>query len=166
MMTDISSEPENRRYGFGSRGFWIAMAIVLAIPVVFAIAIVADPGSHPSLRKIEQHASVKFPESAKLLNSHGRTFLEIHILAKVEMDWDVVDEFISSLPETRSTMDDVDVGHLLHYDFDWWNPGSAKCFRAVKASGDDGERRHRIWRILISLDDPRKAVIYLEYARF
>lgn len=166
MTTNNSSTPKNRKRRFGSRGFWIALAIVLACPVVFIGAVFLDPGPHPSLQKIGSYASVKFPESARLVNSHGRSFLEIHIFAKVEMDRAEVDQFISSLPEPREAMDADEIALRCHGFFDWWNPGSLKRCRGIEITHDNPSGKSRRWTVLVGLDDPHKAVVYLHYGKW
>lgn len=137
---------------------------MIACPVILIGFALTDPGFRPRLRMIEKHASVKFPESTKLLNSYGRRFLEIHILAKVEMDRADVDQFISSLPEPRETVAEPDISYR-SYHFTWWNPSSARQPVAIEITSSD-DLRTTCWMVLVDSGDPQRAVVYLDYSRF
>jgi hypothetical protein len=120
--------------------------------------------SSPSLAEISEIACLRLPAGAEVLNSHYVKRWDGHMLfATVEFPRSGVDKFVKSLPRTnerqtsRSDIFRIDIQNREHPVGSWWNPESARKYIAVDYScgGQMG------LTILIRLDDPKRAVIYV-----
>jgi hypothetical protein len=132
---------------------------------------ILDYGDNIDLREIASSVGFSFPPSARLIHGVNSTFQDAQIDALVEMHQTDVEKFIKSALAARSTpgKDRVEVSETDRLSitnewvgWDWWGPDSAQRFRAV--SIDRAWRHGEILRILVDLDDPDRAKVYLSYA--
>ena len=120
--------------------------------------------SSPSLAEVSALAHVKFPAKARLLHSHFiRRWDNWDLYASIEIPRADVTRFAASLEAlpgcVSSRTDDLGVTGVEereHRPGPWWNPSSAERFIAAKA-GDTA--------LLISLDSPERALVYLFYVK-
>ncbi|MHB0998972.1 MAG: hypothetical protein ACYC27_06970 [Armatimonadota bacterium] len=121
---------------------------------------------NPGIERISEVTGVRFPRSAKLWNSFSYTSgaAPWMFLAQIEINKSDVEEFISLLPKVhmRSDTDRMSITDNCYkfYPVDdtvwkWWKPDSAKKFIALRVSHLSS------LGILISMDDPQRAVIYV-----
>ena len=121
----------------------------------------------PDLRKMQECTPLRFPPSRRLLYVCGETWLEDWFAAKVELDPADVPRLLASLPAgaRKSRKDRLGVTNKLstmESSPAWWDPDSARSFVAVNAELPLGgyDVLNRL-QLLVNLDDPRQAVVYL-----
>ncbi|MCK4323673.1 MAG: hypothetical protein KAW89_04030 [Armatimonadetes bacterium] len=155
---------------------WSKIGLVIALIAIVAILFVhhfrrvfGNVGtSAPPLEEISTLLSIQFPPSARLIHSYYTAWQDWALYAKVEIDRADVDRFIAALPspEKLSRTDRLLVTNVL-FDWSkhssWWDPDSARDFIAVEIHRgplpNSGE--FALVYLLINLDDPNQAVIYL-----
>ncbi|MHB0913314.1 MAG: hypothetical protein ACYC2Y_07705 [Armatimonadota bacterium] len=154
-----SSQARSKHYRHGCLSLFLLG--ILAFIVFFSVS---APWPHPPLWQVERVTSIRFPHSAKLLNSYGRFFLEVDVLAKVEMDKSDVDSFIKSLPVPMKLSSDTNQTiRLRNHTLEWWDPSTAKQFKLGHYEKPSEGSYVQYWTVIIRLDDPDKAVVYLDY---
>ena len=142
----------------------------LLLPVVLFVGLIGvrafiGPWPHPPLWQVERVANVDFPESARLLNSYGRWFMEVHVYAKVEIDAADVEPFIKSLPKSEpGVLLREPLAPISHVSWKWWTEaGKAKRYRIVQYGKAHGDATEINW-FLVDLDKPQKAIVYMCYS--
>ncbi len=143
-----------------------ALLPVILFVGLIGVRAVVGPWPRPPLWQVERVAKVDFPKSARLLNSYGRWFMEVHIYAKIEMDAADVEPFLKSLPQTERGVALYETrAPITHVSWEWWDPGKAKRYKIVQYGKAQGDATEINW-FLIDLDNPRKAVVYMCYSWF
>lgn len=119
----------------------------------------------PTLGMISRWTDLKFPLGSKLVDSKATVnFGDCHLLAKIEMDRSQVDAFTRSLPKSRMTRRCDVMRVSAHEDsLPWWEPFPARKYKDIFIHRDEDRGGFREWRMLIRLDDPHTAVLYLEF---
>ena len=160
---------------------WIAYIVIGALAVcivgfIIWFALVANPMAsyegNISLKEISDITGIKFPPTAKLLHGKNTGFADTTLDAELEIDRADVDSFVRSAKSAHATpgKDKVLISHKdrlgISNDKDgassWWKPDSCQRFIAITA--DRAWDHSESVSILIGLDNPKHAVIYLEYA--
>jgi len=117
-----------------------------------------------SLGEIAKLTGLRFPSSSKLVHGQNRSFEDSDLVAKIRINITELNKFIASLPPNRSVSrtDRLFIGNRTYSDVKWWNPDSSQRFIAIKAKG-----RHHAeqFNILIDLDDPQFAIVYLNWGK-
>ena len=160
-----ADERERRR----RRQYWLPQAVALGIlSVFFCWAFMASPFTRgifrsPSLKELSRALQIEFPESARLLKGKLLGMVGYTIYAKIEMDRADIDSFIASLPGSlsvsRGQRPDMDEQHA---QWEWWDPSSARDFVSIVGEYQlPGCTYPNRLRILIAMDDPERAVVYL-----
>lgn len=130
---------------------------------------------HPGLAQISAHTSLQFPPNARLVGSSFSTWLDYSLNATIELAHADVESFLASVPRPYEVSKED--RYFLSLDFEepwrmpsWWNPDAAQKFIAVKYEwmSPDGSRNERgIWdetlELLIDLDHPKRAVLYIRW---
>jgi len=153
-------------------GLAIALIAIVAILFVFVHhfrRVFGNVGTTaPPLEEISTLLSIQFPPSARLTHSYYTVWQDWFLYAKVEIDRADVDRFIAALPspEELSGIDRLFVINALsdwNKHASWWDPDSARDFIVVEIHRgpppNSGE--FDLLQLLINLDDPNQAVIYL-----
>ena len=142
---------------------------------VLLLCFVAWRHFHPGLAQVSAHTSLQFPPNAKLMGSSYVRWQGFSLRATVELDHADVESFLASVPrpcevakEDRSflTFGFEDTQHMPS----WWNPYAAQKFIAANyqwhsPDGSRNEKDHHweVLELLIDLDNPQRAVIYLDW---
>jgi len=149
-----------------SRRKWIGCLIfaVFGVLGLISLPVVLGPWPHPPLWQIERISSISFPSSARVLNSHGRWFMEISVWAKIEMDKSDMGSFISSLPASGVSSHHCQTPSLTNeLSGTWWDPETAKqtVYYESRAAGGNSTRNTVILILARNAADPRKVVVIL-----
>jgi hypothetical protein len=162
-----TQKPAKRHIGPSRWVLGCALPVVLFVGLVGVRALVG-PWPHPPLWQVERVAEVKFPKSARLLNSYGRWFMEVHVYAKVEIDAADVEPFIKSLPKSLTPYyQDNPRSPVSQLYRDWWDCSKARKYRILNYLKEPtDESRTEVHWFFIDLDNPQKAVVYLWYGWF
>jgi hypothetical protein len=117
-------------------------------------------GDNTSLSEISKATKLKFPASTKLLHGQNRGFADSEVIAKVSMKRSDLSKFFASVPATRHTSRTEKMTAADTYSgmVKWWKPNEARHFITIKAVGNG---RSETYDILVSLDDPHQAIVYL-----
>jgi hypothetical protein len=120
---------------------------------------------HPDLAFVSRVSHVTFPLGAKLLDSDmDKGFQGGTLWARVEMDSAALDMLLKSLPSVVAKSRNRRLDELSSDCFkdlgrpDWWDPDSARHFVDVLLA------RYPLCGIVVALDDPKKAIIYLVWS--
>ncbi len=119
----------------------------------------------PDVAYISMLTSLRFPSSAKLVNSRYDKSMSPggNLRAVVGIDRADVEPFVGSLSLKRpiSRDDRSEITRRKNYSLaPWWNPDSAHEFLAADV---DEDAVHSALKLLVGLDDPRRAVIYIMF---
>ena len=122
--------------------------------------------SRPNLERIEALTGISFPPSARLLGSYRSTPLVVDFYGKVGIDQSDVEAFIAgvrprSVITRKERIDGAQAYEKRSSAPDWWRPGSPRRFVSLQTMSPAAICTY----ILVSLDDPKRAVIYLHYER-
>ncbi len=127
--------------------------------------------SNPDLKSISELTSLEFPPSSRLEESQSLAWQGWELRAKVELDRADVHTFLDAFPSPHkeSSRDRLGVtndmaGSMMSVRdrrMRWWDPDSASTFTAATAKLDDGDTTKEL-RVLVALDDPKYAVIYVQ----
>ena len=162
--------PANRKSNSRPIGIGCLIFTVFGILGFIIFCIVSTPWPHPPLWQIERISSISFPSSARVLNSHGRWFMETDVWAKIEMDKADLKSFTSSLPASGVSSDYNRTQSLTNeLSSKWWDPETAKqtVYYESRKAGDSNSTRNTVTVILArNATDPRKVVVYFMYSRF
>lgn len=136
------------------------MALVVFVGYLFLHPNLGEP-QRPDVAYISKLTSLRFPSSTKLVNSQYDKSLcpGGNLYAVVEIDRADVEPFVESLSLKRPTSrtDRLEIGWGGSRPT-WWNPDSAHEFLAADV---DEYGVHSTLKLLVGLDDPRRAVIYI-----
>ncbi len=120
------------------------------------------------ITELSRHTSLEFPPSAKLLNFRHNWSGSLNVIqAEVEMYPADVDGFLQSLGEPKWISREHRFSNVTNRagdpgDRSWWNPDAARDFVAVEVHLPLKQyaQFHTVW-LLINLDDPDRAVVYV-----
>ncbi len=131
----------------------------------FRVEGMAWPSHRTCLWEVSRASSVRFPQSARLVNGYANfDAMSSMLLAKVEIDRVDVKEFIRSLPPSWGDKPSADASDLRRGngpagDFvypKWFTPPHQKCevFHPGVLQWDSTN-------VLVTLDDPKRAIVYV-----
>ncbi|HET6454121.1 MAG TPA: hypothetical protein VFI02_06930 [Armatimonadota bacterium] len=122
------------------------------------------PQSEPDLATITTLTSVRFPPSARLVESR----LSVHgvsedIWAKIEIDKVDVDKFIAPFPKDWRATGLSFAKYASHpKKLPWWHPDTGKKLLTFLTSGEVKDSSKLFTLMMqINMDDAKKATIYL-----
>lgn len=118
--------------------------------------------SPAELKECERVMQLKFPETSRPEGIFGMRWLDTVLNLKVSMNRGDVEEFLENSPFADTNLD-AGFRHVLKHDGDpdWWDPDTVQRFESGAATiEDDGVAE---LRILISHDDPQRALVYLTW---
>ncbi|MHB0998813.1 MAG: hypothetical protein ACYC27_06165 [Armatimonadota bacterium] len=143
--------------------------IVLGSMLFWSVYSIKHSYDHITLSEVSSKTHIVFPSDSKLLNSTGISLMHFCLWVKVEMKPQDVEAFLKYLNNTHP----VNISRkkkLINYmagspsdimkgSFDWWNTAGVRRFiSAESAVTSDTEIA-----VLIDLDNPDKAIVYLSY---
>jgi hypothetical protein len=121
-----------------------------------------NPDSAKSVRwlldRFSENMQVKFPADTTLINVKQLRALYAHAYIKVKIKKRALTEFIRSSPFAGKPLHDEKRLCNNEPDLPWWDPEKPKVFKSGETTLSDIYSL----RILIDLDEPKAAVIYLE----
>lgn len=142
---------------------WLVVAVV-ALTGIFIVGLWHEYsfGTTPDLASISSATSIKFPRSARLLNSHRTIgWQDDFTLAKISMSTSDLQTFVKalSIPNDISSKDRFGISNdmLVGKNPEWWDPDSVQKFTAVRFR----LRGNFFVLVFISLDTTEQTVIYL-----
>jgi len=141
-----------------------SIALLVIFVAGFRLSGLAWPSHRTCLWEISRASSVRFPKSARLVNGYTDFVpLGTMLLAKVEMDRADVAGLVRSLPPSWGKMSrdprDLISGNGPGRDYvfpQWFTPGSQKCIVY-----HPGVERWDSTNVVVTLDDPRRAIVYI-----
>lgn len=156
--------------------FWIAIAILVSfLAMVFAFALIGvrsvtmwghRPHSDLTLVKVSSDTGLRFGNSAALVHDYVSAGLsERDYLVVVRMRRNEVQQFTRYFPRDwkMSRTDNLGVSRrgVSFKDLpSWWTPDAVHEFVAAKSVD-----RRPVISLLIGLDEPRQATVYIHYIR-
>lgn len=129
----------------------------------------AYPDGNVSLVEISKTTDVKFPAGSWLVHGVNTSFEDTTMTALVEMDRSTVSGFVSSMLRPRrrkgstkmSSIGRLGITNGISGAPRWWNPDSCKRFQAIRIESHG--KNSELLQVLIGLDDPQHAVVYVDY---
>lgn len=154
-------------------GIWVTGSVIIMFCLWLLFGLLGFIGSalgrpalqsltSPDLWAISELTSVNFPRNTDLLYSAQTHWQNTDISAKLMMDRHDVEKLIASMPQGAEVSREDRFGlsgpsGKAGSEMPWWDGvGSVRDFVAVR---HDGKRSHVA--MLVSLDDPDRAVVYL-----
>ena len=139
------------------------LVVVLIALVLGGCGCCGEYGDNTSLSEISEVTGLQFPASAKLVHGQNTSFEDSFYTAKVEMNRADLDKFLASVPSQRSESrtDRKGISNESVYGATWWDPDSNKHFIAIRA---ERPSRGDLFCILVGLDDPDRAVVYIDWS--
>ena len=140
------------------------LVIVLIALVLGGCGCAPQYGDNTSLSEISKLTGLRFPAGAKLVHGQNTSFEDSGITAKIEMNRADLGKFLASVPSQRaeSRTDRLGITDGIVADgLTWWDPDSSKHFIAIRIERL-GQRD--LFRILVGLDDPDRAVVYVDWS--
>jgi hypothetical protein len=114
------------------------------------------------LRECSEKMHILFPPSTKPLNIRKMAFQDELIDLKIEIDKKDLGVLISNSPYKNIELSKEALILGNSPELDWWRPGDAQDFLTEKVRLSNRESLV----ILIDLDKPNKAIVYLSYYTF
>lgn len=140
---------------------WIVLFVVSFPFGICAFSPAVNSILSPDLDAVSNSIGVIFPASTRLRYSYEAGFQDADsIEALLDIDRDDIPRLLSALPAPRNTSSTDRFGIADGHGRDcpqWWRPDSVRDFAAAQ-SESKGDLR-----ILVSLDNPRRARVYLEW---
>ncbi len=154
---------------FGGRCSWCSLipAVLVGVVVLGYLAVVAPifiaarVPKQASVKEISAATGLNIPQNARLLNSFWLGFRDYELLAKLEMSPKEAEALMASVPKPREESRDSDLGMETapRRQPRWWDPGSIKPFRVVKArTRNNGVAT--LW-VLVQQGNPTQQTVYV-----
>ena len=102
---------------------------------------------------------VKFPPETTLINARQVRALSGKANVKIEIRRELLGEFIEGSAFSNESLRDGKRFCVDDANLPWWDPEAPRSYRSAEVHASDTE----VVRILVGLDDPNSAVVYLEW---
>jgi hypothetical protein len=137
------------------------LTIIVLFLLTTIVGCVDAPGSEyqATLHNTSKLTGLQFPKSSKMVGGTIIEWQDISLYAKIDMSRTDLTHFLASVPRPQKQSSKKKPYELKNAPSKHrWDLDSCKNFMAITV-----DRDHDAYRILVALDDPKRAVIYLNW---